>query len=317
MSKYVTLSAIGAPQADFTSLPKDFSVYEREMKAKLQRSLDDVLPSKPDLIVFPECANRYIPFTRAGLKEYYKYLGDSLVDFLKEVAVNNNTNIAYSAYRYLEDGGEKPFRNSTIYIGRDGSICGIYDKNHLVVEEYTEGDVKYGTEAKTVDLDFGRVASAICFDLNFDELLYKYPSQNPDLIVFCSMFHGGLKRQAQWAYTCRSFLVSAVCGNPCNILNPYGDVIATSTNYTDHVSGRINLDYKLCHWDYNRDKLKAAKAKFKDALTIYDPGYVGSLMLSSEDSDITVDEMIREFEIETLEDYFARVREHRAENIKI
>lgn len=315
MSKYVTLSAIGTPQADFSTLPKNFSVYEKEMKAKLQRSLDEVLPSKPDLIVFPECANRYTPFTRAGLKDYYKYIGDSLVDHLKQVAVDNNTNIAYSAYRYLENGEEKPFRNSTVYIGRNGDICGIYDKNHLVVEEYTEGDVAYGTEAKVIDLDFGRVASAICFDLNFDELLYQYPSQSPNLIVFCSMFHGGIKRQAQWAYTCRSFLVSAVCGAPCNILNPYGDVIATSTNYTDHVSGKINLDYKLCHIDYNMDKIKAAKKKYKDALTVYDPGFVGSLMLSCEAEGMKVDDIISEFDIETLEAYFARVRAHRKENM--
>lgn len=315
MSKYVTLSAIGAPQADFSTLPQNFAVYESEMKKKLQRSLDDVLPSKPDLIVFPECANRYTPFTRAGLKEYYKYLGDSLVDFLKQVAVDNNTNVAYSAYRYLDNQKEKPFRNSTIYIGRDGSIRGIYDKNHLVVEEFTEGDVAYGTEAKTVDLDFGKVASAICFDLNFDELLYKYPEQHPDLIVFCSMFHGGNKRQAQWAYTCRSFLVSAVCGNQCNILNPYGDVVASSTNYTPHVSGKINLDYALCHIDYNMDKIKAAKSKYKDALTVYDPGYVGSLMLSCEVEGMNVWDIIKEFEIESLEDYFKRVRAHRSENM--
>ena len=315
MSNYVTISAIGAGEPDFGSLPRSFSEYEREIKVQLRKQLDDVLPDRPDLIVFPECANRYIPNTRSELREYYKYLGDSIVDFLKPIAAENNTNIAYSAVRYTGLDEAKPFRNSTIYINRSGAVCGTYDKNHLVIEENIEGDIKYGTEAKIIELDFGKVASVICFDLNFDELLYKYEKQNPDLIVHCSMYHGGRKRQAQWAYTCRSYFVGAVSDLPCTIMNPYGDVVSESTNYTRHTSAKINLDYALCHIDYNWEKFKAAKSKYKDALTVYDPGLVGSVMLSCENSDITIHDIISEFEIETLEEYMKRAREHRLENL--
>jgi len=315
VANFVTLSAIGAKEADFSSLPKNFTVYEKEIKAKLKRQIDEVLPSNPDLIVFPECANRYLPNTRPELKEYYKHLGDSIVDFLKPIAIQNNTNIAYSTVRYADSTDSKPFRNSTVYIDRNGQVCGIYDKNHLIVEENTQGDVRYGSEAQIVNLDFGKAASVICFDLNFDELLYKYKPQNPDLIVFCSMFHGGLMRQAQWAYTCRSYFVGAVCDCPCYILNPYGDIIAASTNYTKHTSATVNLDYAICHLDYNWDKIAAAKNKYKEALTVYDPGFVGSIMLTCEDPDMKVWDIISEFEIEPLDVYLDRVRAHRAENL--
>jgi len=315
VANLVTLSTIGAKEADFSSLPKNFTVYEKEIKAKLKRQIDEVLPSNPDLIVFPECANRYVPNTRLELKEYYKHLGDSIEEFLKPIAIENNTNIAYSAVRYADPSDIKPFRNSTVYINRKGEVNGIYDKNHLIVEENTQGDVRYGTQAELVELDFGKAASVICFDLNFDELLYKYKPQNPDLIVFCSMFHGGLMRQAQWAYTCRSYFVGAVCDNPCYILNPYGDIIASSTNYTKHVSAKVNLDYALCHLDYNWDKFTAAKKKYKDALTVYDPGFVGSVMLTCEIPDMTVWDIISEFEIEPLDDYLERVRAHRLTNL--
>lgn len=314
MANYVKLSAIGASEPDFSFLPKNFAVYEREMKEILKRQMDEVLPNKPDLIVFPECANRYVPNTRTGLKEYYKYLGDSMVEFLKPLAVDNNTNIAYSAVRYTGIEEKKPFRNSTVYIDRRGEVRGIYDKNHLVVEENTEGDVKYGTQAQLVELDFGKVASAICFDLNFDELLYKYQEQKPDLIVHCSMYHGGRMRQAQWAYTCRSYFIGAVSDLPCSILNPYGDVVSESTCYTKHTSARINLDYALCHIDYNWEKIWAAKSKYKDALTVYDPNFVGSVMLICEIPEKTVWDIIAEFEIEPLDAYLERVRMHRKSN---
>ena len=315
MSKNITISAIGAREPNFGALPRNWTVYEKEIIRFLEQQLDKVLPDKPDLIVFPECANRYIPNSKPELKEYYRFLGDRIVDFLKPIAIENNTNIAYSAVRYIGHEEEKPFRNSTVYIDRSGNIAGIYNKNHLVIEENTLSDVKYGTEANVIGLDFGKVATAICFDLNFDELLHKYQEQAPDLIVHCSMYHGGRMRQAQWAYTCRSYFVGAICGLPCSILNPFGDVVAESTNYTDHVSATINLDYKLCHIDYNWEKFAAAKRKYKDALTVYDPGLVGSVMLSYERSDKTVDDIITEFEIERLDDYFNRARAHRNTNI--
>lgn len=316
MSNYVKISTIGSKEPDFGSLPKNnFSVHEKEIKAELQSQIDLMLCDNPDLIVLPECANRYVPNTRVELKEYYKYLGDSIVEFLKPIARDNNTNIAYSAVRYTGKDEPKPYRNSTVYIGRQGEIRGIYDKNFIMIEGNTLSDMAYGTEANLVELDFGKVASAICFDLNFDELLDRYKVQKPDLIVFCSMYHGGLMRQAQWAYTCRSYLASAVGDLQSGIINPYGDIVAKSTIYTKHTSARINLDYELCHIDYNREKIWAAKKKYKEALTVYDPDLVGSVMLSCESDDMTVNDIISEFEIEKLDDYLDRVRAHRRENM--
>jgi len=73
----------------------------------------------------------------------------------------------------------------------------------------TESGILYGREAPVFDCDFGRVAFAICFDLNFDELRLKYVKAKPDLIVFSSVYHGGLM-QAYWAYSCRAHFIGAV-----------------------------------------------------------------------------------------------------------
>ena len=115
MAKYVTLSAIGASQFVFEGAAKKFAACERAIKEQLRARIEEVLPDKPDLIVFPECANRYVPHTRSELKAYYQYLGDSIVDFLKPIAKENNTNIAYSAVRFVPYAEDKPFRNSTIW----------------------------------------------------------------------------------------------------------------------------------------------------------------------------------------------------------
>lgn len=79
--------------------------------------------------------------------------------------------------------------------------------------ENEKTDIGYGDRADLISLDIGRVASASCFDLNFDELLQKHAPQKPDLTVFSSMYHGGL-RQAQWAYTTQSHFVGAINISP-------------------------------------------------------------------------------------------------------
>ena len=120
------------------------------------------------------------------------------------------------------------------------------------------------------------------------------------------MFHGGDIVQSWWAYSCRSHFVSAVSGLLCEIRNPYGKVIALNTNYRDYTVGMANLDCCMVHYDFNRDKLNALKKKYGVDVNIYDPGYFGSVLISSETDKITAQEMAKEFEIELLDDYLDR-----------
>lgn len=313
MSNHTKISVLCYQEPTLSSENLDFISQEKFMMNFLQKQLDKVLFDLPDLIIFPECANRFALQAREKNKEFYLYVENRFTEYMMSVAKNNNVNVAYSAIRIDNSIPEKPFKNSTIYIDRNGKICGIYDKNHLVIEENTLSDIAYGTSSDLIHLDFGKVATAICFDLNFNELLYKYKAKKPDMIVFSSMYHGGLK-QVQWAYECRSYFAGAIKGVRGAILNPYGVEIAHTTNYTSHTTAKINLDYQICHIDYNMEKIINAKKKYKDALKIYDPGYVGSLLLSSETSELSINDIIEEFEIETLDNYFERALNHRNQN---
>ncbi|HID23062.1 MAG TPA: carbon-nitrogen hydrolase family protein, partial [Planctomycetaceae bacterium] len=170
-----------------------------------------------------------------------------------------------------------------------------------------EAGVVPGKEAPVFETDFGRVGMAICFDLNFDELRVRYKQARPDLILFSSMYHGGLM-QAYWAYSCRSHFVGAISGRgtASQIYNPLGELVASTTNYFDFVVARVNLDCALVHLDYNWSKLRAVKAKYGPKVKITDPGWLGSVLIASEHETIDVQSLIDEFQIERLDDYFAR-----------
>ena len=172
----------------------------------------------------------------------------------------------------------------------------------------------YGTEARLIECDFGTVACAICFDLNFTELLYKYAKLHPDLIIFSSAYHGGLM-QAYWAYACRAHFVGSLRGLPGTILSPIGETIASTTNYYEYVSATVNLDCRVVHIDENSKKFLAMKKKYAAGISIHDPGYLGSVLISNQMESVTVEDLLKEFGIDTVDGYFARARKHRQENM--
>jgi hypothetical protein len=313
MANFVKISLLSQPSLSHSPFSEDLEAKVQEMMAYLQKNLEQVLPDQPDLIVVPEACDRFPSFTMEQRKRYYQHRGDRIRDFYRQVARKNHCYIAYSACRWLPEETTLPYRNSTQIIGRDGEIVGIYDKNHLVPAELDNGEIAYGTEAPVFQLDFGRVGCAICFDLNFDELMRRYAEQKPDLLIFSSMYHGGLS-QEYWAYSCRSYFAGAICNDQSRILNPFGETVASTTNYYNFITGKVNLDYALVHIDRNGPKYRAAKEKYGDRLIIHDPGHIGAVMLTYEGTDRTVKDIIREFDIMLLDDYFNNCRAHRVEH---
>jgi hypothetical protein len=140
----------------------------------------------------------------------------------------------------------------------------------------------------------------------------KYAEARPDLILFSSMYHGGMM-QPYWAYSCRSHFVGAVAGRatPSQIRNPLGEVLVSNTNYFDYAVAKINLDCELVHLDENWDRLRAMNEKYGANVTISDPGLLGCVLIASEHPDISIDAMIDEFEIERLDHYFDRSLNYR------
>jgi hypothetical protein len=94
------------------------------------------------------------------------------------------------------------------------------------------------------------------------------------------------------------------------VRNPYGEVIARTTEYSDIAVAQVNLDYELVHQDFNAEKLAALQLKYREGVRIYNPGGFGSVMVSSESDSISVDEMLDEFGMERLDQYLARSLAH-------
>jgi len=304
---HVKIATIGAAAPQFESGTSPQIMVDGMIKF-WKRELAQVLPDQPDLIVLPEACDRPRGMAIKEQFEYFDVRKNQVQEYFASVAMANKCYVAFGTKRKVTDGS---WRNSCIIIDRNGEIAGIFNKNFPTIGEMEAG-IKASNEAPVFKLDFGTVGCAICFDLNFDELLAKYQKSQPDIIIFPSMYHGGLV-QNYWAFSTRAFFVSALGTRtvPSEIRNPLGDVVATTTNYFDFIVTTINLDSRLAHLDFNWEKLRALKNRYDDKVTIYDPGEVGAVLISSEHENISTEEMIEEFGIELLDDYFARSRNFR------
>ena len=304
---YVKIATIGAssPHLDLTQEPQKLV---EQMITFWSRELARVLPDNPDLIVLPEACDRPAGMTMEIQFQYFKVRGNQVMEYFASVAKENHCYIAFGMKHQVEDGS---WRNSCILLDRTGHTTGMYNKNFPTIGEMKAG-IKAGKEAPVFQCDFGRVACAICFDLNFDELRMRYAEQLPDIIVFPSMYHGGLV-QGNWAYSCRAYFVGSIGQSnlPSEIRNPMGKVVATSTNYFHYAVCTVNLDYCLAHLDNNWAKLRAMKEKYGEEVIISDPGEIGAVLLTSEHERISIDEMVKEFEITMLDDYLDHSREYK------
>jgi len=305
MANYIKISTIAAKTP--TTNPGTSQDAVDQMIHYWQGRFAQVLPDQPDLIVVPECCDRYPAHNAEESQAYYQLRGTQISDYFASVARQHQSYVAYPALRQIEDGS---WRNSVQLFDRGGISMGFYNKNFPVIHETTEGGVLCGLDAPIFECDFGRVACAICFDLNFDEIRQKYIDSKPDIILFPSMYHGGLM-QNYWAYACRAHLVTAVCGLPSGIISPVGEITATTTNYYDFVSATANLDCQVAHLDGNGDKLRALREKYSAKVSVFDPGHLASVLISSETDEITSAEIVEEFAIELLDDYMERSMAHR------
>lgn len=307
MANYIRVSTIGMAPCEISQKPagQDTTDY---VLAHLQKNIEQVLNDSPDLIVLPEACDRPKGMELEAQLAYYEERGDRVLHYLQAVARRHHCYVTYPAYQKMTDNTA---RNACMMLSREGKVLGSYYKNHLVIDETFESGILCGKEEMIFECDFGRVGAAICFDLNFEEIRKRLKQARPDLIVFPSAYHGGLM-QRFFAYDTRSYFVGAIVGEQSDIISPLGEKLAGSTNYFNYVTAEINLDYVLCHLDYNWEKLDAAKSKYGKKIKIHDPGYLGVVMITGESSDITAGQVADEFEIELLDHYLTRALEHRA-----
>jgi hypothetical protein len=198
--------------------------------------------------------------------------------------------------------------NSAVLASPAGELIGVYHKMFPTVGEIEQG-ITPGEGPVVFDTSFGKVGIAICFDLNFPEIMRGLGECGAEVVFFCSAYRGGLQLE-MWAYELGAYFVSAIRDELGRIVDMTGAVLAEST-YEGLIARRINLDRRLLHMDANWEKMDDMLRKYGAGVSFEYITREGCYTIASERDDVTVADLIREFDLEERSAYYDRSRRAR------
>jgi predicted amidohydrolase len=295
-----------------------FSTDTGEEPQKMKRAMnlwedyiDTSALDKPDLILLPEIFLQNTAHSSSKEEKADKSdllpEGGEITQFLSRKSKEHKTYIFASYWRKDEKGRGR--YNSAILFDREGKVSGVYDKTFPTIGEMEDGTLP-GKEAKIFQTDFGRIGAIICFDLNFHELLADYKNKGVELLCMLSIFRGGFMVPSS-ALRYQIFIATSTPGENSIIVDPLGRILAESSAYGRIIFAKINLDSQIAHIDYNQQRVADMKKKYQEYVKIEVASPEAVYFISSIHPEISVQDMIKEFEVETLDEYLDRARRER------
>lgn len=252
-------------------------------------SINEASRNGASLVALPECWNS--PYDTSCFPVYAEPIPSSLRDldakthpstaFLVETAKANKIFLV---------GGSIPERgecggiyNTCLVINPNGEIIGKHRKVHLFDID-VPGKIKFkesdtlspGSKPTTFDTPFGTVGVAICYDIRFPELSMLMRKKGASILLFPGAFNM-TTGPAHWELLQRARAVDNQCfvaavspaRNPdsayqawghSTVVNPWGQVVATTKHDADIVYAEIDLS----EVDSVRENIPVSKQKRDD-----------------------------------------------------
>lgn len=275
-----------------------------------------VAKDKPDFICFPEvCA-----CIGGGLAQGIKSAPE-LEPFVAEVGKLAREVKSALVVPFLERYMGQVY-NSVPVVDRSGKLALVYRKNYPTTGEMDAG-VTPGWEVPVAECDGVRVGAAVCFDVNFPQVAAELERQKARVVFWPSMFWGGQLLQ-HWALRYGFFVVVAY-GPESAVIDMSGRYLVKQGTETHQVRGQrlppwavaeVNADRELFHLDFNQNKFAALREKYGPVLDleVYQPE--AYFLLASRRVGLSVEQVAKEFQLETLRDYLARSVRQREEHLR-
>lgn len=206
-----------------------------------------------------------------------------------------------------ESGG---FSNAAVLLDREGRVAGVYRKVHAVADkegDTCEGGVTPGRELPVFACDFGRLAIAICFDMNFDEVWEVYGRKGAEIVAWPTQSPQTVLPRCR-ARTYGYYLVSSTWRDNASVFDPTGDIVAQITEPERVLATEVDLTYVLLGWQPKLEGGQLLRDRYREA--------VGYRYRESEDIGIfwsndparPIMQMVRESGLELWSDCLARSR---------
>lgn len=161
---------------EFITACVQIAITPNDIKANIEKSVvwleKAVKENEAELVVFPETVTTGF-VTNLEANELWDLLDDApghITAEIQKAAKAHGVHVVWPTYRRGPERGI--VYNSSILIGPDGEIIGIYDKTHPFPLERAVcgGWVTVGNRAEVYETALGTIGMIICYDGDFPEL---------------------------------------------------------------------------------------------------------------------------------------------------
>jgi len=266
--------------------------------------LESAISYKPDVVLLPET------FKLAGVSydsasDFAEQIPGPTFDMLAKYAKRGKTYIA--AGHMISEHGK--IINKAVILDRAGNLAGSYAKKYPVEGEINRG-VQPGDANPVFDLDFGRVGVSVCFDLNWREIWKDFAEQKIDLALWLSAYEGGFPLQS-YAWEFQYPIVSSVWPYHARVVDITGRIVSSTSRWSRIAYHELNLDRALFHTDLQMQQISQIQKKYGNGVLVKTFTEEHLFLLENNLENITIKDIIREFNLVTYCDYIDRCTEYR------
>ncbi len=197
--------------------------------------------------------------------------------------------------------------NSAVLIDRQGKILGKYDKIHPTESELDTSTCPGKIDPPVFQTDFGTIGIQICFDVNWHAQWRQLKEKGADIIFFPSAYPAA-RQLKTLAWLNQYFIVSSTQARKSSIYDITGEIIETTGQYRHWAGAVLPIGKRLFEIDFHVSKMRKIEQKYGSKVSIqwyHDDDLVS---LASLDPDLTVADLIDEFELTPHTDYIQRAQ---------
>ncbi|MBG87355.1 MAG: hypothetical protein CMO80_10700 [Verrucomicrobiales bacterium] len=253
---------------------------------------------RPDIVCLPET------FSRGEAEPVPGLTTDRLADWARQ----HRCWVICPLTTRLE---EKTY-NSAVVLNRDGEIVGRYDKIRPTENELKKSICPGPDQPPVFETEFGKIGVQICFDVNWTEQWRTLRNQGAKIIFFPSAYPAARQlRSLAWQNQC--FIVSATKNRSAAIYDITGDSIDQSGHYRPWAQAVLPVGKRLFETDYNVHKMRAIERDHGERVRIQWFHDDALITLESHDPQLTVDSLIKKYELTPHTVYLRRTEQAQEE----
>jgi predicted amidohydrolase len=197
--------------------------------------------------------------------------------------------------------------NSAVLLDRGGKVAGRYDKIHPTEAELSKGIHPGAVDPPVFETDFGTIGIQICFDVNWWDNWTRLREKGAKIVFFPAAYPAA-KQLSAIALMNQFFVVSSTQSRLSRIYDITGGEMATSGRFEPYAAAAIPIGKTLFEIDFHTSKARAIQNKYGSKVEVVWHHEDDWFTLASLAPDLTVQDLIQEFQLTPLNDYRIRAK---------